>query len=99
MNRITCARAVGAGVGWVPFVAAPLSPDEGGFLLVASPWRPGPSLYGHYWVDRPPLLLTLFDLATHLGGALGLRLIGIAAVVLSVVLASRLAVAGSDRSR
>ena len=41
----------------MPFLARPLSPDEGGFLLVASQWEPGTSLYGHYWVDRPPLLM------------------------------------------
>ncbi len=91
MNRVTCALALLAGSAWVPFIAGPLSPDEGGFLLVASQWRPGPSLYGHYWVDRPPLLVGLFDLAGHLGGAVGLRLIGIAAVLCSVVLASLLA--------
>lgn len=69
----------------------PLSPDEGGFLLVASQWQPGGSLYGHYWVDRPPLLISIFDLADHAGGAVGLRLIGIAAVLASVFLAGRLA--------
>lgn len=85
------ALALLAGAAWVPFIAAPLSPDEGGFLLVASQWEPGTSLYGHYWVDRPPLLLSIFDLASHLGGAVGLRLIGIAAVLASVALAALLA--------
>ncbi len=56
----------------------PLSPDEAGFLVVARQWTgPGSSLYGQYWVDRPPLLLSLFQLAADLGGALPLRLLGI----------------------
>jgi len=52
-----------AALAWLPFVAKPVSPDEGGFLLVAAQWQPGRSLYGHYWVDRPPMLITVFDLA------------------------------------
>jgi len=32
-------------------------------------------------VDRPRLLLTIFVLAAHLSGALGLRVIGIAAML------------------
>ncbi|RYB93684.1 hypothetical protein EUA93_04520 [Nocardioides oleivorans] len=96
-GRATVVLAALAGLAWIPFVDRPLSSDEGGFLLVASQWQPGRSLYGHYWVDRPPLLITVFDLATHLGGAVGLRLIGILAVVASVLLASRLAASGARR--
>jgi hypothetical protein len=88
-----------AALAGVPFVERPVSPDEGGFLLVASQWHPGPSLYGHYWVDRPPLLVALFDLADHLGGGAGLRLIGTGVVVSSVLLASVLTgVAASCRA-
>jgi hypothetical protein len=90
-RHITWPVATAAALAWTPFVAAPLSPDEGGFLLVASQWRPGGSLYGHYWVDRPPLLISIFDLADHVGGAVGLRIIGIVAVLASVFLADRLA--------
>jgi hypothetical protein len=61
---VAAALAVAA---WLPIVDAPLSPDESGFLLVAQHWSPGSSLYGRYWVDRPPLLLWLFSLAGHLG--------------------------------
>lgn len=68
----------------------PLSPDEGGFLLVAAQWHPGTSLYGDYWVDRPPLLITLFQLADLAGGAVALRLLGMLAVVVSVLLAGEL---------
>ncbi|QIG43646.1 hypothetical protein G5V58_13540 [Nocardioides anomalus] len=88
--RLSWLAAAAAALAWLPFVTKPLSPDEGGFLLVASQWHPGRSLYGPYWVDRPPLLLTVFDLAAHLGGAVALRLIGVLAVVASVLLADLL---------
>ncbi len=89
-HRVAWLVAGAAALSWTPFVTAPVSPDEGGFLLVASQWHPGSSLYGHYWVDRPPLLVTIFDVAAHAGGAVALRLIGIAAVLASVLLTDRL---------
>ena len=53
----------------LPFVAAPAGADEAGFLQVAHQWtRGGGSLYGRYWVDRPPLLITLYQLADLAGG-------------------------------
>jgi hypothetical protein len=76
-----------AASAWSWLLTRPLSPDEGGFLLVAGQWAPGSSLYGDYWVDRPPLLIALFGLA---GGPVGLRLLGLVAVVASVLLAARL---------
>ncbi len=97
MRRLAWAAAGAAGLAPLPFLSRPLSPDEGGFLLVASQWGPGHSLYGHYWVDRPPLLLMVFDVASHLGGAVGLRLIGVVAVVASVVLTSATATAATGR--
>lgn len=97
MRRATWVLAAAAALAWLPFIGWPVSPDEGGLLLIGSQWHPAHSLYGHYWVDRPPLLLTVFAVAAHLGGAVGLRVIGIAAVVVSVLLAGRLtrAAAGS----
>jgi hypothetical protein len=83
----------------VPFVGRPLSPDEGGFLLLAGQWSPGSSLYGDYWVDRPPLLIGLFELADLLGGGVGLRLLGIVAVGLSVVLAGAIGRAAAPERR
>jgi hypothetical protein len=74
----------------LPFLLLPLSPDEGGYLLVASQWSPGSSTYGAYFVDRPPLLMGLFGLADALGGAIPLRLLGLLAVVAAVLLAGRL---------
>ncbi len=82
---------------WIPFLGAPLSPDEGGFLMLAQHWHSGSSLYGDYWVDRPPLLIWLFSLAGHLWpvghGAAGLtapgvKVLGALASGLSVVLAA-----------
>ncbi len=70
----------------VPYLRAPMSPDEGGFLVVARHWHPGGgSLYGPYWVDRPPLLIWFFRLADVLGGFTALRLLGCLLVALTVI--------------
>lgn len=82
--------ALAAGLLRLPFVHVPLERDEGGYLLVAAQWRPGPSTYGNYFVDRPPLLMGIFWLADVLGGMTALRLIGIVVVVGSVLLAARI---------
>ncbi|NYJ00431.1 hypothetical protein HNR19_001129 [Nocardioides thalensis] len=83
----------------VPSLRSPLSDDEGGFLVVAAQWRPGTSLYGDYWVDRPPLLIAVFELADRLGGAVALRAIGGLAVVAAVLLAARLGRLVAPRAR
>lgn len=77
-------------LGWLPFLARPLSPDESGLLMVARQWAPGDSLYGDYWVDRPPLLIALVAVGDLLGGDRGLRLLGMIAVFASVLLAGLL---------
>ena len=78
-------------LAWLPFVRGPASPDEGGYLAVAMQWAPGgTSLYGDYWVDRPPLLIAVHAVAGVLGGVVPLRLLGMAAVVASVLLTARL---------
>jgi hypothetical protein len=79
--------ALGVSLGWLPFAGRSLSPDEAGYLIVGGQWSDGTSLYGDYWVDRPPVLLALFELADRLGGTVPLRLLGAAAAVLTVVLA------------
>ena len=56
--------------------------DEAGFLMVGNGWHNGTSLYGDYWVDRPPLLLWLTELA---GGVTSLRVLGLVASVLTVL--------------
>ncbi|GAA1932129.1 hypothetical protein [Nocardioides hwasunensis] len=82
--------ALGAVALRVPFLAAPAHPDEAGYLQVAAQWSTGGgSLYGHYWVDRPPLLITLFQVAAAAGGLVPLRLIGCLAVATTVLLCAR----------
>ena len=46
----------------------PFGPDEGGLSFIARQWGSGHgSLYGAYWLDRPPLLVALFKLAWPAG--------------------------------
>ncbi|WP_296605151.1 hypothetical protein [Nocardioides sp.] len=100
--------AVVAVAAWLPFLERPLSPDESGFLLLAQHWHHGSSLYGDYWVDRPPLLLWLFSLAGHLGPthvtsvgviAPGVKIMGAAASGAAVLLTGVLARQVAPRSR
>ncbi len=78
--------AVVAVLARLPFVSHAPGPDEAGFLLVGHQWQAGgTSLYGNYWVDRPPLLVTLFKIAADLGGVVPLRLIGCLATVIVVL--------------
>jgi hypothetical protein len=78
--------AAGAFLSWLPFAGRSLSPDEAGYLIVGGQWSEGSSLYGDYWVDRPPALIAIFEAADALGGAVPLRLIGALASLLTVVL-------------
>ncbi|MFZ2503468.1 MAG: hypothetical protein WAW88_12445, partial [Nocardioides sp.] len=65
-----------------------LGSDEGGFAMVGRHWRDGGDfLYGPQWVDRPPGLIALFDLAQRLG-PYGVRL---TAALLAVALVAALA--------
>ena len=70
---------------------APLSPDEAGFLRIGAQWSPGTSLYGDYWVSRPPGITAIFSVAAALGGTTALRVIGLVAAVASVLLAVAIA--------
>lgn len=88
-----------AGIVWIPFAGRTLSPDEGGLLLLAGQWGHGSSLYGDYFVDRPPGLIAIAAAADAAGGGWALRTFGILAVVASVVLAGaigRLAAPGRE---
>ena len=80
------AMAVGVCLGWLPFAGRSLSPDEAGYLIVGGQWTEGSSLYGDFWVDRPPVLVAIFEAADALGGTVPLRLIGALAAVLTVIL-------------
>jgi hypothetical protein len=76
----------------IPFLAIPLSIDEGGYAFVASQWGVGDGgLYGGQWVDRPPLLIALYALVISLAGDLGVRLLGCVAAALTIVACMRLA--------
>lgn len=95
------AIAVLAVLARLPFVGQDPSRDEAGFLLVGQQWHAGgSSLYGDYWVDRPPLLITIFRVAAELGGLVPLRLIGCVATFLVVVGAAHVArrIAGAQAS-
>jgi hypothetical protein len=77
------------------FLGEPAGGDEAGFLLIGSAWHEGSSLYGDYWVDRPPLLIWVMELA---GTVTTLRLVGLAASVVMVLGVSRAAFVASGDS-
>jgi len=71
------------------YLSVPLFPDEAGYSLVAQSWRAGgPNLYGHYFVDRPPLLMGLYRLAYLAGGEESIRLLASGFAVLLVLAAA-----------
>ena len=75
--------------------------DEGGYSVVARFANdPGPYLYGPTFVDRPPLLILLFRLATWFGPA-GTKLLATTAAVICVLAAARAAylIAGTRAAR
>lgn len=70
----------------MPFLGRAAGNDEAGFLVIGQQWHgAGTSLYGNYWVDRPPLLIAVFRVAAELGGLVPLRLIGAVAVLVIVL--------------
>jgi len=71
----------------VPFLAVPLTNDEGGYAYIARQWAAGARLYGDAWVDRPQGLVLLFRLFVAVApSTVGLRLCGAIYVGLSVLL-------------
>ena len=98
-RRQVCLLAAVAGLCWLPYAGRRLSPDEGGLLLLASQWSPGSSLYGDYFVDRPPGLIALAAVADAAGGGWAFRALGILAVVSTVLLSGLLGrIAAPDRA-
>jgi len=76
----------------LPGLTRPIRADEAGFLLVARAWDPGPaSVYGPYFVDRPPLLVATYGWADDVGGPLFIRVLGALACALLVVTAANVA--------
>lgn len=86
--------------GRLPFIGRAPTPDEAGYLLVGGQWNgAGSSLYGDYWVDRPPGLVTIFRLAADLGGVTALRILGCIAVLIIVLGVAQVArMVDGDRS-
>ncbi len=96
--------AVAALVARYPSAMWPLRPDEAGFLLVARAWRPEPdSLYGPYFVDRPPEIIALVRLTDWVGGPYALRVLAalgiLGLVLLSAATARSLATDAARLSR
>lgn len=67
----------------LPFLGAPAGRDEAGFLMVGRGVGHGDAVYGRYMVDRPPLLVWIFETA---GDLTTLRLLGCVAAAAVVML-------------
>jgi hypothetical protein len=73
-----------------PYLSTSLGRDEGGVAFIARNWPSGHgSLYGAYWLDRPPLLVALYKLAVA-GGDSGVRVLGAIAALALVAAVARL---------
>lgn len=98
-NRLALAGTLLLALGLrAPYLGQALGVDEGGIAYIARHWGSGHgSLYGAYWLDRPPLLVLAFK-AAILGGDLGVRVLGAAAALALVVAVTLLGRAvGGDR--
>jgi 4-amino-4-deoxy-L-arabinose transferase-like glycosyltransferase len=83
----------------VPGLGRPVRPDEAGWFLVARSWDPSEeSVYGPHFLDRPPSLIALVDLADALGGPTALRLLGALAAASMVLLAARIGALVADET-
>ena len=78
----------------LPGLTRPVRADEAGYQLVARAWHPlSDSVYGAYFVDRPPPMIALFKLSDAIGGPLFIRVLGAiacAALVLAAAAVARL---------
>ncbi|MGZ8648116.1 MAG: glycosyltransferase family 39 protein, partial [Solirubrobacteraceae bacterium] len=73
-----------------PYLSTSLGRDEGGVAFIARNWPSGHgSLYGSYWLDRPPLLVALYKLAV-VAGDTGVRVLGALAALALVTAIARL---------
>jgi hypothetical protein len=83
------------------YVTAPLGIDEGGVAVIARAWGTGGgSIYGAYWLDRPPFLMVLYK-AGVVAGPLGIRGLGALAALALVTATTTVAqlVAGDRAAR
>jgi hypothetical protein len=86
---IIWSAAAAAGLLRYPGAFWPLRADEAGYLLVARNWETQPdSMYGAYWVDRPPVLIATYRAADEIGGDHFLRVVAALGVVLLVLAAA-----------
>ena len=87
--------AVSAAAAFVlrlPGLTLPIRADEAGFAMVGRAWAPrADSVYGPYFVDRPPPLIALFKASDALAGPLFIRVLGALACALLVVTAAGVA--------
>ena len=91
-RAVTWLAAAAAMLLRFPGLLWPLGPDEAGQLLVARSWNPAPdTVYGDYWVDRPPSLIALVRLADAIGGAYFLRVVAALGCAVLVLLAAAVA--------
>jgi hypothetical protein len=90
-RRVALAAAGGVVGARLLGVGLPLRADEAGFLLVARSWDPQPDiLYGHYFVDRPPLLIAVVRAVDWVGPPELLRVVGAVWLGVLVLVAARL---------
>ena len=85
----------------LPYFGFPLGIDEGGVAFIAKAWGTGHgSLYGAYWLDRPPLLVALYKVAV-VAGPTGIRVLGTLAALALVAITTVVtrAVAGERAAR
>jgi 4-amino-4-deoxy-L-arabinose transferase-like glycosyltransferase len=81
------------------YVPRPLRNDEGGYLFIARHWHTGGEfLYGDYFVDRPPLLLLIFKVASLTEWDQAIRVLAIPFVVLFVLAGWRAGILLGGRS-
>lgn len=75
-------------VGRIALYDWAVSPDESGFFLVADDLleHGGEGIYGHYFVDRPPVLIWIFSLGAALGDVHTMRWLVAAFLAAFVVL-------------
>src|SRR5687767_3705588 len=91
-RRLVLLCGVGAMLLRFPGLMWPIKPDEAGYTLVARHWEPqADSLYGSYWVDRPPPLIWVFEASDAIGGPLFIRAVAAFGCLLLVAAAARTA--------
>jgi hypothetical protein len=85
-STVVALAALAAVVLRYPGLLEPIDADEAGFTLVARAWDPlAGTLFGDYWVARPPVLMALVGISDAVGGPLFLRVVGAAASAVVVI--------------